>query len=406
MRESPYGRRRARSLLLVTFSLVVAILACIPPEPADICRDWATSSSYLLEGIGLSQSRYRVLFPYIYEPEQESNCVPDGVSEVVVGGCGPRGSTVRVYRVDSLAPGPEEEALLDELRVRPDYSWRSENVPFSGNYMEVKAKAVTDDQTSGFSNRVVFYRPTSTAVSITHPRNDTILLGKSIRVKGRGTPHGARVLLFIDGKQRGDTQLSGKGEWEINSGPLNLGEHTLHAEIEVCGQRVRSREIQFQCGFRWPLDGADPTGGCEAAWHPTPAIDIVGNTKVRAMGPGTIVRQKECRGPENGRCPSDPRGEDCAYDCSCYPKEGFVGFGKTVRVRHENVLVKGEYRTYTSVYAHLDKFVGKKGDTVKTLDVIGHAGETGCANYRHLHFELWRGTKHSGARCPEKWMWP
>jgi len=246
MRESPYLRRRARSLLAVIFCLMAPILACgIPlPKPADICRNWATSSSYLLEGIGLSQSGYRVLFPYIYEPEQVFNQVPEDVTEVAIGGCGPRGSMVKVYRIGSLAPPLQEEALLGEVRVQVDYTWRLENVTFSGREMIVAARAVTDDQTSGFSNRVVFFRAGSHGVSITDPPRGKEFLKKSIPVEGTGTP-GARIILFVNDEKRGETQVNEKRKWKVGSVLLNMGENRLRAEMEMAGEgeRVGSKEI-------------------------------------------------------------------------------------------------------------------------------------------------------------------
>ena len=54
--------------------------------------------------------------------------------------------------------------------------------------------------------------------------------------------------------------------------------------------------------------------------------------------------------------------------------------GNYIIIRHDD--------KYTSSYAHMSKLMAKKGDTVKTGDVIGLVGSTGAATGPHLHFEI------------------
>nr|WP_319499715.1 M23 family metallopeptidase [uncultured Draconibacterium sp.] len=56
------------------------------------------------------------------------------------------------------------------------------------------------------------------------------------------------------------------------------------------------------------------------------------------------------------------------------------GFGNLVVVQHRNNI-----QTY---YAHLSKFLKRKGDTVEKGEPIGLAGSTGRARGPHLHFEM------------------
>ena len=56
------------------------------------------------------------------------------------------------------------------------------------------------------------------------------------------------------------------------------------------------------------------------------------------------------------------------------------GFGNMVEIEHS--------RTVISRYSHLEKSLVKKGQIVKTTDVIGHVGSTGRSTGPHLHLEI------------------
>jgi hypothetical protein len=55
-------------------------------------------------------------------------------------------------------------------------------------------------------------------------------------------------------------------------------------------------------------------------------------------------------------------------------------YGLHVVVEHGNGL--------STLYAHLSKILVRKGQTVKQGDLIGHGGDTGKADGKHLHFEV------------------
>ncbi|MDB5187033.1 MAG: Glycyl-glycine endopeptidase [Candidatus Saccharibacteria bacterium] len=55
---------------------------------------------------------------------------------------------------------------------------------------------------------------------------------------------------------------------------------------------------------------------------------------------------------------------------------------------------------YTSVYAHLSRFVKKTGDVVKAGDLIGYTGGSGCSTGPHVHFEIWQGKALPGVQAP------
>ncbi len=53
-------------------------------------------------------------------------------------------------------------------------------------------------------------------------------------------------------------------------------------------------------------------------------------------------------------------------------------------------------KTYTSIYAHMSKYLKKTGDTVKAGELIGYTGGSGCSSGPHVHFEIWQ----SGSPTP------
>lgn len=59
---------------------------------------------------------------------------------------------------------------------------------------------------------------------------------------------------------------------------------------------------------------------------------------------------------------------------------------KDIHITHT---VNGE--TYTSVYAHMSRYLKKTGDVVKAGDLIGYTGGSGCSSGPHVHFEIWKG---------------
>ena len=63
-----------------------------------------------------------------------------------------------------------------------------------------------------------------------------------------------------------------------------------------------------------------------------------------------------------------------------YPQGYNGGFGRQVILDHGF--------GYETLYAHLDKVLVARGDTVRRGQVIGHAGNTGRSTSTHLHYEV------------------
>lgn len=65
-------------------------------------------------------------------------------------------------------------------------------------------------------------------------------------------------------------------------------------------------------------------------------------------------------------------------------------YGNHVVINHNN--------GYSSMYAHMSRFVVKVGQVVSRGQIIGYVGATGSATGPHLHFEVWRGLPYTGTR--------
>lgn len=66
------------------------------------------------------------------------------------------------------------------------------------------------------------------------------------------------------------------------------------------------------------------------------------------------------------------------------------GYGKVIIIKHT-----GDIQTF---YAHNNKNLVKKGQSVKQGEVIGTVGRTGNATGNHVHFEIIRGQQHLNPR--------
>src|SRR3546814_21103362 len=79
-----------------------------------------------------------------------------------------------------------------------------------------------------------------------------------------------------------------------------------------------------------------------------------------------------------------PRGAPvlAAGDGVVMKRERFGGFGKYIRLRHDE--------TYETAYAHLSRYAEElqPGDRVKQGEVIGYVGTTGLATGPNLHYEV------------------
>jgi murein DD-endopeptidase MepM/ murein hydrolase activator NlpD len=68
-----------------------------------------------------------------------------------------------------------------------------------------------------------------------------------------------------------------------------------------------------------------------------------------------------------------------------YTGSGMSGYGNLVLIRHQD--------RWMTAYAHMDKILVKKGDTVKAGQSIGTVGSTGQVDSSQLHFEVRKGTQ-------------
>ncbi len=62
-----------------------------------------------------------------------------------------------------------------------------------------------------------------------------------------------------------------------------------------------------------------------------------------------------------------------------------TGYGKRIELEHDN--------NYKTLYAHLNSFNVKDGETVQQGEIIGYVGNTGASTAPHLHFELHKEDK-------------
>lgn len=121
-----------------------------------------------------------------------------------------------------------------------------------------------------------------------------------------------------------------------------LGDEGNDYQLTACGQRVNG--FPGHTGYDWPM----PTG-----------------TPLLAVADGTIVRAEQ-----------EP--------VTCGGKPGPGARVVVIKVRPNGTDVIHAF------YGHLDRIDVAVGDSVRTGDVIGTSGNTGCSNGPHLHFQAAR----------------
>jgi murein DD-endopeptidase MepM/ murein hydrolase activator NlpD len=128
-------------------------------------------------------------------------------------------------------------------------------------------------------------------------------------------------------------------------------------------ERVRSQQqdvppppvVNRSEKFSWPLRGPLLANfGQKDGGQQNDGINIAANrgTKIRASDAGNVV----------------------------YVGNEVKGFGNLVLIRHDP--------QWVTAYAHVDKILVDKGDTVKSQDVIATVGQTGSVTRPQLHFEI------------------
>ncbi len=73
------------------------------------------------------------------------------------------------------------------------------------------------------------------------------------------------------------------------------------------------------------------------------------------------------------------------------------GYGNYVIIKHNN-----NANNYT-LYAHLSRYIVRKGQVVSAGTLLGYMGSTGMSTGPHLHFELWVGEPHKGGYRLNPW---
>ena len=68
-----------------------------------------------------------------------------------------------------------------------------------------------------------------------------------------------------------------------------------------------------------------------------------------------------------------------------YRGNELLAWGNLIIIKHKN--------NWTTAYAHLDKLLVKKGEIVKTGDIIASIGSTGNVNKSQLHFQVRKNSK-------------
>lgn len=76
-----------------------------------------------------------------------------------------------------------------------------------------------------------------------------------------------------------------------------------------------------------------------------------------------------------------------------YADNRLKGFGNLVLVRHAD--------GWMTAYAHMDKLMVRRGDTLRRGQTVGTVGRTGSVDSPQLHFEVRKGTE---ALDPEHWL--
>jgi len=120
--------------------------------------------------------------------------------------------------------------------------------------------------------------------------------------------------------------------------------------------------------FLWPVEGKVISGF-------GPKADGLHNDGINIKAP----RGAPVRAAENG--------------VIVYADDALQGYGNLILIRHAD--------GWMTAYAHLDKTLAKKGDTVQRGQSVGTVGATGSVSTPQLHFEVRKGTE---AINPQKYL--
>lgn len=165
---------------------------------------------------------------------------------------------------------------------------------------------------------------------------------------------------------------------------------------------------QIPTGARIFVPGVDPLPGDEAPFVAdtdppvrgcSPPEALRRERQERALREGSLAfewpvrgRITTCFAPENGRSHD---GIDIAVPGGTpirASEAGMVIYSATLGA-YGNLVVVRHAGPYTSLYAHNEKNLAAKGDTVAKGDVIAESGTSGNATGPHVHFEIRRVRK-------------
>lgn len=152
-------------------------------------------------------------------------------------------------------------------------------------------------------------------------------------------------------------------------------------------RRVRSVRVPVT---RTPTRSPAPTGRAERPVAEPPPLTVAAG-KFRWPVRGRIVRGFG-NGPNGGKNDgvdiAVPIGTDvhaAETGVVAYAGDELARYGNLILIRHEN--------GWVSAYAHNDRILVKRGDTVRRGQVIAKAGKTGNVSQPVVHFELRKGAK-------------
>ncbi len=135
----------------------------------------------------------------------------------------------------------------------------------------------------------------------------------------------------------------------------NLENKKIAKKNKIIKKSIKSKEI-----FIWPVQGSIITNfGKQKGGRKNDGINIIsvkGNPVRAAMSGKVIYRGNE-----------------------------LLAWGNLIIIKHKN--------NWTTAYAHLDKLLVKKGETIKTGDIIASVGATGNVNKSQLHFQVRKNSK-------------
>ena len=135
----------------------------------------------------------------------------------------------------------------------------------------------------------------------------------------------------------------------------NLKNKKIAKKNKITKKLIKSKEI-----FIWPVQGSIITYfGKQKGGRKNDGINIIsvkGNPVRAAMSGKVIYRGNE-----------------------------LLAWGNLIIIKHKN--------NWTTAYAHLDKLLVKKGEIIKTGDIIASVGATGNVDKSQLHFQVRKNSK-------------